>query len=148
MQTNKALHFKTRVKWTDANNDASTVAQVDTFIGLEVTDTDVEAGRGIGLMFGKDDGDANLDLDTCGSGGETKTDTTFDIVANTWYTLELVFDGTKITAYVDGVLKLTVTSTTAFPLSTDVLRLTVEHQNGEAVAKILSIDQTYLRAAV
>lgn len=141
----KKLIFAARFKVSDAT-------QSDLVMGLQVTDTTPMAagGDGVtdGIFFQKDDGDANIDFyvqkDTT-TGQSTNTAIT-TIASDTFVELAFYFDGARyVTAYKDkvavAVVDLTTTLTTYLP-DTE-LTISFGVQNGEAVAKTMTIDYIF-----
>ena len=114
------------------------VVQCDFVIGLQITDTtmlDVTDG----IFFQKDDGDALLDFRVEKDNTATAATAIATLVADTFVTVEWVYDGeTKIRYAVNG-LELGSSVLTNVP---DDEELTVSFglQNGEAVANVLSLD--------
>lgn len=134
----KRAFFKARFKVSDAT-------QSDFVIGLQVTDTSpLDATDGIYFM--KDDGDAKLDLycrknATTGSTSATEIATVSD---DTYLTVAWYYDGAgSLLYFVDDAHKGTLDVSSYLP-DTEVT-ISFGIQNGEAVAKTMSID--YLFAA-
>jgi len=98
------------------------------------------------VVFKKDDGDNNLDFANATNGAGNDTDTTFDLVDDTWYRLGFHWDGdTTIRWFViqDGDFPQTVlaTGTVATSIVQDEeLTIGFGIQAGEAAAKTLSVD--------
>lgn len=131
LATSKPLWFETRLKISDATES-------DMIVGLFITDTTVIDGGTDGVYFRKADGDANINFVTEKNSTETSTDTTIDIVAATYVKLGFFWDGSaSVFAYVDGVLRATHTANIC---DDEELAVTITVQNGEAVAKVLSVD--------
>lgn len=129
--------------WIEGRFKVSDATQSDFLFGLCITDTALIDGLTDGVYFLKDDGDANIDFHVEKNSTDTSSDTGVDLVDDTWIQLGFYFDGAgNVTPYVDGVAGTTVT--TNIP---DDEELTVSFgiQNGEAVAKTLSVD--YIRVA-
>jgi len=141
----KKLIFVARFKVSDAT-------QSDLVMGLQITDTTPMAagGDGVtdGIFFQKDDGDANIDFyvqKDATTGQSTNTAIT-TIASNTFVELAFYFDGARyVTAYKDkvpvAVVDLTTTLTTYLP-DTE-LTISFGVQNGEAVAKTMTIDYIF-----
>lgn len=130
-ETERELWFKARFKISDAT-------QSDLFMGLYVTDTDPVGGIVDGVYFTKADGSTTLSLVVVKN--STATTTTAATLANdTYVTVGYHYDGaSKIEIFVNDV-RVANSVTTNLP---DDEELTVSFgiQNGEAVAKILSLD--------
>lgn len=129
----KGMWFRTRFKVSDAT-------QSDFIFGLQITDTTPLAVSN-GIWFGKDDGDANLDFHVAASSVQTDL-TAFDTLANDTY-VELMWyfeaGSSRIQVYRDGVAKGSVAITNA-PISTQTMAISFGLQNGEAVAKNMTVD--------
>lgn len=138
----KKLFFEARFTVSDAT-------QSDWVFGLQVTDTtplDVTDG----IYFQKDDGDTNIDFyvsKDATTGRLTSTAVTTASAAATYMRLSFYFDGKRyIKVWKDGVqvanVDLTATLTTYLPDT----ELTVSFgiQNGEAVAKTMSVDYVFV----
>jgi hypothetical protein len=129
----KPLYFGAKFKVSDAT-------QSDLVIGLQITDTTPLAVTD-GIYFRKDDGDANLDCvvikDSTSTGSLTAAATLSD---DTWTVLEFYYDGVSdnIVFQKDGVAIGSI-GLTNVP-DDEELTISFGIQNGEAVAKILSID--------
>lgn len=127
----KKLWFKARIQISDAT-------QSDMVIGLQITDTTPLAVTD-GVYFRKDDGDANLDFVVIKDSAATTATAASTITAATWTELAFYYDGkSSIVAYKDDA-----------PIATSVLtnlpddeEMTISFgiQNGEAVAKTMSVD--------
>ena len=128
--TGKPLYFGARVKLSDAT-------QSDFVFGLQITDTTPLAVSD-GVYFRKDDGDAYLDFVVI-KDSTASTATAAYTMDTSYHNLEAYYDGgSYFTAYVDGVAvaKLALTNM----VDDEELSLSFGIQNGEAVAKSLSID--------
>ncbi len=142
----KRMHFETRFKVSDAT-------QSDLVIGLHITATaPVVTPPTDGIYFRKDDGDRLLDLvgiknstssvasGILGASGYL-TDDTFTI-------LEFDYDGKTsaqgglIVAKQDGIPFASIPLTNV--VDDEEIVVSFAHQNGEAVAKILTLDYIYV----
>lgn len=131
LATAKPLWFEIRLKVSDAT-------QSDFAVGLAKINTTVIDTPADAILMKKDDGDANIDFLTDKDGTPTATDTTSDAVDDTWVKLGFFFDGAGTAyGYVDGVLKATHTTNIC---DDEELAVTIAWQNGEAVAKTMSVD--------
>lgn len=133
--TGKKLFFKARFAVSDAT-------QSDFVMGLQITDTSPLAVSD-GVYFIKDDGDANLDFVVI----KNSTATTATAVATasdaTYHELAFYYDGRNAIEYfVDGAHKGT-SVTTNLP-DDEVLTVSFGIQNGEAVAKTMSVDYIFV----
>ncbi len=139
MAAGKKAMFKARFKVSDAT-------QSDFVIGLQVTDT-TPLDATDGIYFMKDDGDAQLDVycrkdATTGSTSATNIAT---VVSDTFLTVGWYYDGVATVYYfVDDVLKGTLSASSTYLPDTE-LTVSFGIQNGEAVAKTMTLD--YLFAA-
>lgn len=132
----KKLWFESRFKVSDAT-------QSDVVIGLQITDTtplDVTDG----VFFLKADGAATVDLLVEKNNTATTNSSVATLVDDTFIKLSFYYDGVSaIYYYVDGVLKGS-SVTTNLP-DDEELTISFGIQNGEAVAKVMTID--YILAA-
>lgn len=133
----KKLMFKARFKVSDAT-------QSDFVMGLQITDTtplDVTDG----IFFQKDDGDALLDFHVEKDGTASDATGIFTVVDDTYLTVEFYYDGTvggDIDYYVNGNI-LGSLPLTNVP-DDEELAISFGIQNGEAVAKVMTVD--YIKA--
>jgi len=132
----KPLVFGARLKVSEAT-------QIDFTCGLQITDTtplDVTDG----VFFQKDDGDALLDLHVEKNNVSTDALGIATVVSDTFLTMEFAYDGGDRIYYgVNGVVKGFL-ATTNMP-DDEVLTVSFGVQNGEAVAKTMTVD--YLMAS-
>lgn len=104
MGTGKTMIFEIRVKFTDVDD-------CDWFVGLAATDTAILTGVADKIGFECPDATGDIDAVTENSTNQTTTDTTVDLVNDTWVTLRFEVKGTgKARFYVDGALKATHTA--------------------------------------
>lgn len=128
----KKLYFKVRVKISDATES-------DLVIGLIITDTSILAGVTDGVYFQKDDGDANLDFHVAKNSTATDTAAMTTLSDDTYAELSFFYDGAEqIDIFKDDV-KIGSSAITNLPDDED-LTLTLLIQNGEAVAKTMTLD--------
>lgn len=134
--------------WFAARFTVSDATQSDWVIGLQVTDTtplDVTDG----MYFQKDDGDTNIDFyvsNNATTGRLTSTAVTTASAAGTYMELAFYFDGARyVTLWKDGVQVYTVdlTATLATYLPDTELTVSFGVQNGEAVAKTMTVDYIF-----
>jgi hypothetical protein len=139
MEAGKRAFFKARFKISDATQSAMQ-------LGLIITDTSpLDATDGI--YFQKDDGDTHIDLyvrkDT--TTGSDSTSDIAELVDNTFITLGFEFDGKQtVFAYVNDVLVARLDASATY-LPDSSLTVSFGIQNGEAVAKSMTLD--YILAA-
>lgn len=144
----KKLWFKTRLKVSDAT-------QSDWLAGLAVLDTTLLGavdGDGVtdGIFFAKEDGDTQIDF-YCQKDATTGQLAAANVATCTtsYMTLGFYFDGQRyIEVYKDDVKVYTMDIGTTFATYTPDTPITVSFalQNGEAVAKTMTID--YVFAAI
>lgn len=134
----KKLQFAARFKVSDAD-------QTDLMLGLYITDTDPVGGVSDGIYFRVADGDASISLVVEKNATETVVDTGVDLADDTYVAVEWYYDGggQRIMAFVNDVHVCSAPLTNA--PDDEELALSFAAQNGEAVAKVLSID--YIGAA-
>lgn len=138
-KTGEAFKFATgKPCWFEARLKVSDPTQADLLVGLAITDTTLIGGNTDGANFRLTDGSAALSFVTEKNSTETTTAAVATLVANTYVRLGIFFDGAgSVYAYVDGVLVATHTTNVC---DDEELRISFAHQNGEAVAKVLTID--------
>jgi hypothetical protein len=132
LESGKKLWFTTRVKVSDAT-------QSDVVVGLHVTDTSpVASAPSDGVYFRKDDGDTNWDFEVRASSAQVGGAAGIATATTSFIRLDFYFDGVDTIHYfVDSAEQGTI-ETTSFP--TTELNVSFCIQNGEAVAKTLTID--------
>lgn len=136
--TGKSLYFGCRFKVSDAT-------QSDLVIGLHITaTTPVASAPTDGIYFRKDDGDRLLDL-VVAKNSTASTSSGVDgasgyLVSDTYTTIEFFYDPSAavITGVQDGIAFASCPLTNV--VDDEELVVSFAHQNGEAVAKILSLD--------
>jgi hypothetical protein len=131
----KELFFEARLKVSDAT-------QSDVVIGLQITDTtplDVSDG----VFFIKADGSTSVSLLVEKDGTATTTSSVATMANDTFISLGFYYDGaSSIQYFVDGVVKGT-SVTTNLPDDED-MTVTIALQNGEAVAKTMTVDYVFV----
>lgn len=139
----KRAFFKARFKVSDAT-------QSDFLIGLAVLDTTLQGsvdGAGVtdGIFFSKDDGDALLDVQVQKNAttGQVRAAGVATVVADTFLTVAWAYDGKGEVAYfVNDVQLGTLAATSAYLPDTE-LTVSFAMQNGEAVAKTMTVDYIF-----
>lgn len=130
MESGKKLWFEARFKVSDAT-------QSDVVFGLQITDTtplDVSDG----VFFLKPDGDTAFTLEVEKNNTATST-AVGDLADDTYVTLGFYYDGsTGVHAYVNRVL-VDTSVVTNLP-DDEVLTISFGIQNGEAAAKVMTVD--------
>jgi hypothetical protein len=130
-QAGKKLWFKARIQVSDAT-------QSDFVLGLQITDTTPLAVSD-GVYFRKDDDDANLDFVVIKDSVATTLTAFATMVAATWTELAFYYDGrSSIRVYRNDHL-VSIVATTNLP-DDEELTISFGVQNGEAVAKSMSLD--------
>ena len=139
------LYAEIRIKINDA-------LQSDFWFGLITGTAGIYAGLPNDyVIFEKDDGDRNLDFLNGVDGAGNDTDTGIDIADDTWYRLGFHWDGDgnlRYFVFADGDAPQTLLATgvvTTHICQDEELALGFGVRNGEAVAKILSVD--YIKCA-
>lgn len=137
----KRLYFGIRFKVSDAT-------ETDIVAGLQITDTTPLAVTD-GIYFQKDDGDTNIDAHVTKDSTSTDATAIATLADDTFITLEFYYDGStranaNIQLFVDGV-RVSGMALTNVPDDED-LTVSFGIQNGEAVAKTMTID--WVRAFV
>lgn len=117
--------------------------QTDVLVGLCITDTTLTAGMSDGVYFECLDGSTDINFVLEKDSTETTSAAAVGTLADaTDVTLEFLFDGTYVDAWVDGVLQ-TRLATTNLP-DDEQLTVSVEYLSGEAAAQTMTIK--WLRA--
>ncbi len=135
----KELFFKARFKVSD-------VTQSDFFVGLHNVDTTPVGASAPavtdGVLLYSTDGSATLDFYHYASSTATSSTGIATLVDDTYVTVGFYYNGlTDIQAFVNDVKVATITPATL--VSTE-LSVSFGIQNGEAVAKIMSLDYIYV----
>lgn len=139
MESGKKAFFKARFKVSDAT-------QSDFVVGLQITDTtplDVTDG----IFFQKDDGDANLDFHVEKDNSATSASAIATVADDTYITVGFYYNGVDEVVYAASTSSTNPTvlgklATTNLP-DDEELTISIALQNGEAVAKTMSIDYVY-----
>ena len=133
--TGKALFFEARFKVSDAT-------QSDVVIGLQITDTtplDVTDG----VFFIKADGAATVDFRVEKNNTATTASAMATMADDTYIRLGFYYDGVSAVQYfVNGSIAGS-SVTTNLPDDED-MTITIAIQNGEAVAKTMTVDYVYV----
>ena len=128
--------------WFEARFQVSDATQSDFIVGMQITDTTPLAVTD-GIFFRKDDGDTDIDIVVTKDSVIT-TAVAATIVAATNIRLSFYYNGSdEIVYFVDGAYKGKL-ATTNLP-DDEELTISFGIQNGEAVAKTMSVD--YILAA-
>lgn len=142
-ESGKELFFKARFKVSDAT-------QSDLVIGLQITDTTPLAVTD-GVYFRKDDGDTNLDFVVVKNSTATTATAIRTIANDTYITVGFYYNGVDSIQYFAGTdaVSPTYLGKSALTNLPDDEELTVSFaiQNGEAVAKTMSIDYIFASKA-
>lgn len=134
-ETGKRLYFEARLKISDVTQSAFVA-------GLQVTDTSPLAVSD-GIWFQSDDGDANLDFHVAASSVQTDAAAIATLVDDTYVKVAFYYDGSNadLKYIVNGVVLGKVALTNA--PSTE-LTVSFGIQNGEAAAKVMSVDYIFV----
>ena len=131
----KELFFEARFKVSDAT-------QSDVVIGLQITDaTPLDVSDGV--FFIKADGSTSVSLLVEKNGTATTTSSVATMANDTFISLGFYYDGASSIQYsVNGVVKGT-SVTTNLPDDED-MTVSIAIQNGEAVAKTMTVDYVFV----
>lgn len=137
MAANKRAFFKCRFKVSDAT-------QSDVQVGLIVTDT-TPLDATDGIYFQKDDGDAQIDVyvrkdATTGSTSATNVGT---LVSDTFIELGWAYDGKSATKFFINDVHVSTLDSSSTYLPDTTLNVSFGIQNGEAVAKTMTVDYIF-----
>jgi hypothetical protein len=133
----KKLFFQARFKVSDAT-------QSDFVLGLQITDTTPLAVTD-GVYWRKDDGDANLDFVVIKDSVATTATAASTCANNTYLTLGFAYNGKDGIEFWKDDVKLGTSALTTLP-DDEELAISIHMQNGEAVAKTMSIDYVWCAA--
>ena len=132
----KKLWFKARFKVSDAT-------QSDFVMGLQITDTTPLAVSD-GVYFRKDDGDANLDFVVIKDSTATTESAIATVSDDTYLTVGFYYNGYDgIDVFVDDSPKALGVSLDNLP-DDEELTISFGIQNGEAAAKVMSLDYVFV----
>lgn len=150
----KKAFFKAKFKITDANANASSILNTEWYFGLMVRDTDplsATAGDGVtdGVFFMSEDGtqDVYLHCQKNATTGQLSTLLSDTLTVATMTEFAFYFDGKRfINVFKDGVKtkQIDLTTTLATYLPDTELALSFGVKNGEAVAKVLTLDYLFV----
>ena len=127
---NNEIYFGIRFQISDAT-------QSDFLVGLAITDTAAIDDLTDGIYFRKLDGVTACTFVIEGNAGTETETAALTVVAATDYILEWTWNGNNIEFYVDGVL---VGAPVLTNLPVTYLTPTIAFQNGEGVAKNMTVD--------
>jgi len=130
----KKLWFKARFKVSDAT-------QSDFVMGLQITDTtplDVTDG----VFFQKDDGDANLDFHVEKDDTATSATAVATVADDTYLSVGFYYNGVDAVEYFVNDVKKGTLAVTNLP-DDEELTISFGIQNGEAAAKVMSVDYIF-----
>jgi len=127
--------------WFECKFKVSDATQSDFFVGFASTDTSIIAGTTDAVGFRKLDGSTTVSSLTEDNTSET-TNTAYTAADDTYKTVGFYWDGVgKVEFFVDRAKVATHTTNIE---QTNKLALTFCLQNGEAVAKTMTIDYVYV----
>lgn len=128
-----------RTIWLETKLKISDATQSDFLFGLVTVDTTPLANAN-GIYFRKDDGDTNLDCE-CNSSSVASTESAVATVSTSYMKLGIkVINTEKVEFWLNDVKKTEIS--TQIPATE--MKLTIHMQNGEAVAKTMSVDYVFL----
>lgn len=130
----KKLYFEARFKISDAT-------QSDFIVGLQIKDTtplDVSDG----VFFMKDDGDANLDFHVEKDNTATSATALSTVTSDTYLKVHFMYDGVSKVLYGKDDAWIGSLATTNLVDDED-LTISIAIQNGEGVAKTMSVDYIF-----
>lgn len=130
LASGKPAYFGIRFKTGEATES-------DILVGLCITNTDLLGGMTDGAYFRKVDGSAAVSAVLEKDSSET-TGAAFTLAADTYYTLEILFDGTNVDFYVDGVA-LTRLAQTNLP-DDEYLTPSIHFLTGNAAVETMNVD--------
>lgn len=137
MAAGKKAWFKARFKVSDAT-------QTDLVMGLQIIDTTPLAVSD-GIWFQKDDGDAQIDV-YCGKSagaGTTSATNVATLADDTFIVLAWEYDGKSTVTYFVNDVALGVLDASSTYLPDANLAVSFALQNGEAVAKTMTVDYIF-----
>lgn len=138
-EAGKKLFFKARFAVSDAT-------QSDFVVGLQITDTTPLAVTD-GVYFRKDDGDANLDFVVIKDSTASTADAIATVANATYLTVGFYYNGADEVVYAASTNSNNPTVLGKLPIANlpDDEELTISFgiQNGEAVAKTMSVDYVF-----
>lgn len=137
MEAGKRAFFKARFKVSDAT-------QSDFQIGLIVTDT-TPMDATDGIYFQKDDGDAQLDVYVRKNAttGSTSTTNVATVVSDTFLVVGFEYDGKTTCSFFVNDVKVSSLDASSTYLPDTTLAVSFGVQNGEAVAKTMTVDYIF-----
>lgn len=131
--SSKEIYFKAVFQVSDATD-------ADWVIGLAATDTTVIDGTNDGVYFKSDDGDANVDFVVTKDGTATTTAAIATHSDATELTVEFYYKNNVLHYKVTGATTAGGTSAVTNLPDDEELTITFGIQNGEAVAKTMTLD--------
>lgn len=134
-EAGKELFFKARFKVSDAT-------QSDFVMGLQITDITPLAVTD-GVYFRKDDGDALLDFVVIKDSTATTATGVATVASDTYLTAAFHYDGKSAVNYYVNDVKYGSSVLTNLP-DDEELTISFGIQNGEAVAKTMSVDYIFV----
>ena len=112
------------------------VDQVDLLFGACITDTSLLGGMSDGVYMESLDGSASVSGVTEKDASEEQTDSLGTLEDDAFQTWEMVWDGTNLVFYIDGVQ--VASHTTTIP-DNEGLRMSIALLSGEAIAQTMKI---------
>lgn len=127
--------------WFECRFQTSDATQSDILFGLVITDTAAIDGFTDGVVFQKDDGDTDIGFISYKDSAGTTNTTVATLADDTWIKMGFYFDGADFFLYADDVQKSREKAAT-IP-DDEELRVSFALQNGEAVAKTMTVDYVF-----
>lgn len=117
---------------------ASEATQDDILVGLCITDTTLLGGMTDGVYFSKVDGSTAISFNVDKNSTVTQATALGTFAAATWTIWEFYWDGTALTAYIDGVL-VSTPAITNLP-DDELLTPSIQFLAGSANVRTMTID--------
>lgn len=119
---------------------ASEATQSDFLVGLCITDTDLLGGLSDGIYFRKVDGATGISFVLEKNSAETEIASVHTFAADTYLVLEFAYDGTNVTAYVNGNQVAQVAAANANFCNDEFLTPSLHFLTGAAAAITCNVD--------
>lgn len=124
--------------WYEAKVKVNDATQSDLTMGLIITDTSPNTNTD-GIYFHSDDGDTDLHFHVNKDSTDTDSGVIANLVDDTYMKMGFYYNGSDAVEVFIGRVKVATLVTDNLP-DDEALTVTFWHANGEAVAKILTID--------
>lgn len=166
LSANKPLLFLAKCRIVqDGTTGTIATPEMDFFVGLSVTDTDLVGGVTDFMGFKKDDGDATLETFFRKDSAGNNIDTSLETAVNTWFVCGFYFDGRptpSVIPFTNGsaiattnayqalataTQGTTITGTANGIVDDEELRFTFASQNGRAEVCVVDLDWYVIKQA-